>query len=75
MKIESEDNQMLESMDSLINLQSAVLEGARQTTQNANQVNQTVQQQGLQTQQSKDTLQKQKIQAAYAKVDLKQALK
>ena len=66
MKIEREDKQMLEGLNSLIQLAQVQLEGQRTQQQNQNQVNSSVQQQGLQTQ-GTSQLQPQKLEAAYAK--------
>ena len=60
----------LAGLNSIIQLQAAILEGQRQTTTNNNQVNSSVQQQGLQQPQassSKSELKQEKIQAEYAK--------
>lgn len=53
----------LEGLSSLIQLESARLEGARQVTQNSQSVNQSVQQIGLQTASSKQNMWLQKIEA------------
>lgn len=53
----------LEGLSSLIQLESARLEGARQVTQNSQSVNQSVQQVGLQTASSKQNMWLQKIEA------------
>lgn len=57
----------LEGLSSLIQLESARLEGARQVTQNSQSVNQAVQQSGLQTASSKQNVWLQQIDAKMQK--------
>lgn len=57
----------LEGLNSLIQLESTRLEWSKQTLTNSQQVNQTVQSQGLQTASSKNNLFLQKIDAEYNK--------
>ena len=63
------------SMSAALEQASASRELQRAQQQNVEQANSSVQQQGLQTQKSKDTLQKAKLDSPYAQVDLKKALK
>lgn len=57
----------LEGLNSLIQLESTRLEGAKQTTQNFQSVGSTVQQQGIQTAQSRMNMTIQRIDAQYSK--------
>lgn len=57
----------LEGLNSLIQLESTRLEGAKQTTQNFQSVSSTVQQQGIQTAQSRMNMMVQRIDAEYTR--------